>query len=315
MPTITVIGSLNMDLVVYTPRFPDAGETITGYGLHTIPGGKGANQAVAIARQGVRVLMVGRLGRDEFGERILAALGAEQIDTGRLEIVPEVTTGVAIIAVDDRGENRIILAPGANHSFTLGDIELTETALAQSDALVMQLEIPLPVVTYAARLAKERGVLVILNAAPARQLPDEVASNVDYLVVNAIEASLLTQCAPTEPREAACKLITQGFGNVIITLGADGVLFANNEHMEVVPGFSMSVVDTTAAGDAFIGAFASALTRGKEVRDAVIWANAAGALATTVLGAQPSLPTYLAVEEFLGKHDGQRPGGGGPLHR
>lgn len=315
MPTITVIGSVNMDLMVRTRRFPEAGETISGYDFRTIPGGKGANQAVAITRQAVRVNMVGHVGDDEFGARAVASLQAQGINTGYLSTVPGEATGVAIIGVEDSGENRIIVAPGANARLTVDEVALAEAAIAGSDALVMQLEIPVPAVAYAAHLAKQKGVRVIVNAAPAHPLPETLASAVDYLVVNETEASLLTECPPTEPREAARKLISAGFRNVIITLGEDGALFANGQHIEVVPSFKVSAVDTTAAGDAFVGAFASAVTMGKDIPEAVRWANAAGALATTVLGAQPSLPTNHSVKEFLAKHDGYGSGGGDPPQR
>lgn len=311
MSTISVVGSLNMDLVIRTPRFPDAGETISGEDYHTIPGGKGANQAMAIARQSDNVNIVGRLGVDAFGERIISYLRSQNVATGHLELLQNTATGVAIIVVDASGENRIILAPGANHMLTPEDMYSVEALIADSDALVMQLEVPLPVVAAAAAIARGHGVPVLLNAAPARDLPEELLASVDYLIVNETEAALLCGCSADEPAEAACRLRLMGARCVIVTLGAQGALFTDGATTMTVPGFKVSVVDTTAAGDAFVGAFASAVTAGKTTREAVRWANAGGALATTVLGAQPSLPTREAVANFIAQQDQDQMKGGG----
>ena len=299
MPGITVIGSINMDLVVRTPRFPGAGETILGTDFFTAPGGKGANQVVAVARMGAHTAMVGRVGGDSFGERMLSGLQAEGIDTGHVAGEPDAPTGVALITVTDSGENNIIVVPGANGRLTPQDIDNAEEIIASSESIVLQLEIPLPSVIQAINTAARRGVRVILNAAPARPLSPDLLSKVDYLIVNEHEAALLTGLAPTQPQEAGQALLSAGVGNVVVTLGEAGALLATRDGVEAVPAFRVSVVDTTAAGDAFVGAFAVALAEGKGPAEAARTANAAGALAATKLGAQPSLPAREEVERFL----------------
>jgi ribokinase len=298
-PHITVIGSINMDLVVRTPRFPGPGETILGSDFLTVPGGKGANQAVAVARMGARTAMLGRVGSDAFGEQMLKGLQGEGIDTGHVSVDSEAPSGVALITVVESGENNIIVVPGANGRLSPQDVEDAEATLDASSSIVLQLEIPLPTVMGAVDSAARRGVRVILNAAPARPLPPDLLGKVDYLIVNELEAALLTGLDSTQPEEASKALLAQGPANVVITLGNAGALLATPQGLEVVPTFEVSVVDTTAAGDAFAGAFAVALAEGKGPLEAVRRANAAGALAATRLGAQPSLPTRVELESFL----------------
>jgi len=300
-PAITVIGSINMDLVVRTPRFPGPGETILGSDFLTVPGGKGANQAVAVARMGARTAMVGRVGGDAFGEQMLQALQSEGIDIGHVSTEREAPSGVALITVSDNGENNIIVVPGAYGRLSPQDVEDAEETIGSSNSIVFQLEIPLPTVMRAVDLAARRGVRVILNAAPARPIPPELLGKVDYLIVNELEAALLTGLAATQPEEASKALLAGGCANVVVTLGEAGALLATPEGIEVVPPFRVSAIDTTAAGDAFVGAFAVALAEGKSPAEAVRWGNAAGALAATRLGAQPSLPTRAELGTFLEK--------------
>jgi ribokinase len=250
-------------------------------------------------RQSLEFERVDAVGGDVFGERLLASLRAERIDTSHVSVEPEVSTGLAIIPVDDAGENTIMLVAGANGRVSPTDAEAAASAIAGAGALMMQLEVPLAAVARAAEIARERGVRVVLNAAPAYPLPPELLGKIDYLVVNETEAAALSGLDPREPLEAAQALRRAGARNVIVTLGGTGALLAEEGGDALVPGFKVDVVDTTAAGDAFVGAFAVALTEGKTRAEAVRWANAAGALAVTRPGAQPSLPTRQEVESFL----------------
>jgi ribokinase len=299
MADILVIGSLNADLVVRTPRFPKPGETIQGGDLATLPGGKGANQAVAAARQGAATAMLGRVGKDEFGDFLLSHLDADHVDT-RLVRRDEAATGTAMIVVDGNGQNSIVLSPGANGRVSPADVD--PAAFTGLKLVLLQLEIPLETVLRAARLAKKNGVRVVLNPAPARPLPDELIALADFLLPNETELSLLTG---REVRDAASAesaahlLLDKGAPAVIVTLGADGALLVTRDAVKHVPAFQVKAVDTTAAGDAFIGGFAAAWLRGLELEPAVRYANACGALATTKIGAQPSLPTARETEEFL----------------
>jgi ribokinase len=300
MSKAVVVGSINIDLVVRSPRFALAGETILGHTFDTIPGGKGANQAVAARRMGAEVAIVGRVGDDEFGQTLRRNLAAEGINTECLQITPSESTGVALITVDDNGENTIIVVPGANGRLTVDDIEGARDLIAGADILLMQLEIPLPVVERAAQIASESGVTVMVNAAPARTLPGALLSTVDYLVVNETEALLVAGTTTGSHEEAARTLLSTGVRNVVVTLGPEGsLLVASDAPSVAVPAYRVRPVDTTAAGDGFAGAFAVALADGVPAAEALRWGNAEGALAVTREGAQPSLPTRSEVEEFM----------------
>jgi len=306
MARITVIGSLNMDLVVRTPRMPAPGETVIGSDFRTIPGGKGANQAVAAARLGAQVSMVGRVGDDDFGHAQIRNLSSLGIDTSGIIVDEEEATGIALITLDASGQNSIVLAPGANMRLTTADVDAVRQTLASSHILCLQLESPLPVVRHAISLAHDYDVQVVLNPAPAPKAPldPEMLRWVDYLIPNEIETSILTGIEITnmENAERAAKaLLDLGVGTVILTLGPRGALVATPEYVRAIPAYKVGVVDTTAAGDAFVAGFSVALAEGKDLPEAVRWANACGALAVTALGAQPSLPTRSAVEEFLSK--------------
>jgi ribokinase len=300
MPNILVVGSLNADLVVRVPRFPQPGETISGGDLQTIPGGKGANQAVAAARQGTPVSMLGRVGNDSFGPELINNLQQNQVDTSHVQIDATSSTGTATIIVDSSGQNFIVLSPGGNGKVVREDVNAA--AFSNYKLLLLQLEIPLETVLAAARRAKQSGLGVILNPAPARSLPEELITIADYIVPNENELSLLTDQSVNDissAEHAANILLERGAQNVIVTLGAKGALIVSRGQVTHVNTYKVDVVDTTAAGDAFIGGFASALLQNKSLEEAVQYACACGALATTKFGAQPSLPTKEEVETFL----------------
>jgi ribokinase len=299
MSDILVIGSLNADLVVRAPRFPAPGETISGEDLAIIPGGKGANQAVAAARQGASVAMVGRVGNDSFGPTLTQNLQDNNVDTRHVQ-KSESATGTAIIIVDSSGQNSIVLSPGANGKVTSADVETV--SFQDAKLLLLQLEIPLETVVQAAGLARQNGLRVILNPAPARSLPDSLLANVDILVPNESELELLSGQPVTDTdsaKSAAQALLEKGVKIVIVTLGAKGALLVTDEKVMHIPTFKVEVVDTTAAGDAFIGGLAAALLKDKPLEEAVRCSNASGALAATKFGAQPSLPTVEEVENLL----------------
>jgi ribokinase len=299
MPNILVIGSLNADLVVRAPRFPAPGETISGEDLAIIPGGKGANQAVASARQGTSVAMVGRIGGDSFGPTLIQNLKNNKVDTIRIK-TDEAATGTAIIVVDADGQNSIVLSPGANDKVSPTDVDAVP--FQDVDTLLLQLEIPLETVVHAASVARQNGLRVILNPAPARSIPGSLLADVDILVPNESELQLLSGQPVTDidsAKSAAQILLGKGLKTVVVTLGANGALLVTSEQMIHIPAFIVDVVDTTAAGDAFIGGLAAALFYDKSLEDAVRHGNASGALATTKFGAQPSLPTQDEVEQLL----------------
>ncbi len=300
MPNIIVVGSLNADLVVRTPRFPQPGETVSGEDLNIIPGGKGANQAVAAARQGASVAMVGRVGNDSFGPELINNLKQNDVDTSQVQTDADSATGTAIIVVDAKGQNSIVLSPGGNGRVTTADVN--NLSFSDSKLLLLQLEIPVETVLAAAQRAKESGVRVLLNPAPARSLPDELLSLPDFLVPNESELSLLTDMPVNDipsAENAAKTLLERGVPTVIVTLGANGALLVDKVNTKHIPSFPVEVVDTTAAGDAFIGGFASALLQDKSMEEAVRYGCACGALAATKFGAQPSLPAKEEVETFL----------------
>jgi ribokinase len=311
MPNILVVGSLNADLVVRAPRFPQPGETISGDDLQVIPGGKGANQAVAAARLGSNVSMLGRVGKDNFGDFLLNNLKTNQVDS-QLVGRDDASTGTAIIVVDSNGQNSIVLSAGANGKVSPADID--SASFVHHDLLLLQLEIPLPTVLSAARKAKANHVRVILNPAPAKEIPDELIALADFLIPNETELSLLTNQIVDDVssmEQAATSLLQRGAKNVIVTLGEKGALIVSGTQVTHVDTYQVNVVDTTAAGDAFIGGFATKLLESdsllSETREqapalqrAVRYGCACGALATTKFGAQPSLPTKQEVESFAG---------------
>jgi len=299
---IAVVGSLNMDLIARVPHLPRPGETVIARDFHTAPGGKGANQAVAAAKLGASVAMIGRVGGDTYGNVLLNNLRQAGVEVEHVIVDPEAVTGMALITLDDAGQNTITVVSGANMRLSTEDIDAAEGIIRSSQVLLLQLESPLPVVRHAVASAWRHGITVVLNPAPARPLPQEILERADYLIPNESEASLLSGVEVTDlstAQAAARKLHQQGAKSVVLTLGEKGAFLADGKVEAHIPGFRVEVVDTTAAGDAFVAAFAVALASGQELKEAVRFANGAGALTVTKLGAQPSLPTYQEVATLL----------------
>jgi ribokinase len=304
--SILVFGSINLDLVARAPRLPIAGETLLGSSFTTTPGGKGANQAVAAARLGVPTTLVGRVGADDFGRSLLAAVQTAGVNSDAVQIDPTTPSGVALITVSAAGENQILVIPGANGQINDSDVEGLLSLLPPAQVLLLQLEIPLAIVQKAARAARQSGVLVILDPAPA---PSESLAElypwVDILTPNEVEASQLVgfpvQDRPSAER-AAIALRQKGVATVIVKLGAEGAVCATADRLDYFPPFSVDVVDTVAAGDAFAGGLATALVEGKSLPQAILWGCATGALATTQSGAQSAMPDRATLIAFLKAH-------------
>ena len=304
---IVVVGSVNTDMVVKGKRLPGPGETVSGGHFLMAGGGKGANQAVAAARLGAEVTLIAKVGRDMLGDQAIKAFGREGIRTDGILRDPEQHTGVALILVDNAGENLISVASGANHALTPEEITAAADCIRAADVLMLQLETPLKTVTRAAQIAAEAGVPVILNPAPAAALPDELLKCVAYLTPNETEAELLTGipvCDEASARQAAERLLEVGTRHVIVTLGAKGAQTTSPGGTTLVPSTPVEAVDTTAAGDAFNGGLAWALAGGMPLPEAVRQACLVGALSATRLGAQPSLPTKEELDEFAGSLGG-----------
>lgn len=301
--SLLVFGSINMDLVARTPHLPAPAETITGHQFFTAPGGKGANQAVAAARLGTPTKMVGRVGDDGFGEELRQHLESVGVDTSALFVDAGVSSGVAIIAVDDQAQNNIIIVPGANGRVGQADVERLGRHLAGAGLLLLQLEVPLEATIAAARLARRQGVAIVLDPAPARPLPDELYTLVDIITPNQVEAGQLVGIpvkTEADAQRAAEALLAKGVKTAIIKMGAQGVFYASkNDTKGFVPAFKIKAVDTVAAGDAFNGGLAAALIEGHSLAQAVRWGAAAGALSATKAGAQPSMPTRTEFDTFL----------------
>ncbi|MFO7697093.1 MAG: ribokinase [Anaerolineae bacterium] len=301
MSDIVVLGSLNMDLIVRTARIPRPGETVHGNDFRTVPGGKGANQAAAAARLGAHVTMLGRVGQDAFGDEMLDNMLTQGVETNCILRDRREPSGIALIEVQEDGDNSIVVAPGANGRVSIDDVDRATDLIWGASFLVAQFEVPLPVVRHAIGIAASKGVPVVLNPAPAYAVDAAFLEGVYCLVVNETEAETLSGLPVADlagARAAATELQAMGVPVVIVTLGGDGALLMGEGHTLHVPARSVEVVDTTAAGDAFIGGLVASLDRGLDLPDAVRYATCAGTLATTVLGAQTSLPDKAAVDAF-----------------
>jgi ribokinase len=302
MSRIIVIGSSNTDMVIKTEKLPLPGETILGGVFLMNPGGKGANQAVAAARLGGKVTIVTKRGNDLFGNQAVGLLMREGIDTQYIVKDLEFPSGVALITVDSAGENSIVVAPGSNGNLLQEDIQPVIFENGKYEILLLQLEIPLETVEYSAVAASEHGVKVILNPAPACELSDNLLKHIWLITPNETEAEALTGVTITDIRtaeKAAALLQKRGVKNVIITLGDAGAFVMSENHTGLIPGFKVNPVDTTAAGDVFNGALAVAISEGKDLNDAVVFANKAASISVTRMGAQASAPYRNEIKDTI----------------
>ena len=304
---VIVLGGINMDLVAITPRFPAAGETVVGDRFLTYPGGKGANQAVASAMMGADTLMVGRVGDDQFGPELMAALRSKGVNVAGVGIVPDVSSGIAVIAIDGSAQNSIIQILGANNACDYEEVEYVSEYLDRASTLMLQLETPIGVSLEAAREARARGKTVILDPGPVRPIPQDFYHCCNVITPNETEAQALVGF-PVTDRESAARaaqtLLDRGVELAVVTLGAQGAVYATGRMSGYVAPFPVTAVDSVAAGDAFNGALAAALARGEEAGQAVRIASAAGALAVTKSGAQSSMPSEAEVAALLQSHTG-----------
>lgn len=302
---ITVVGSLNMDLVTYTGRMPVTGETIMGKSFRQIPGGKGANQADAIARLGEDVMIIGCVGSDDMGNTLLESLKNDGVNVAAVRKADCVATGIASITVDASGNNCIIVVPGANHMLSVEDLQAATEIIRKSEVVVAQLEVPIDTVRFAIKTARHMGKLTILNPAPAAELGEEILSYVDILVPNDTELELLSGMKVNDETDiirAAQVLLNKGVKELIVTLGSKGCMHINRSGSRKYPAYKVEAVDTTAAGDSFIGAIAVAISEGKGFEEAINFATAVGAITVTREGAQSSLPLREEVEAFTRAH-------------
>ncbi len=300
--SILVIGSSNTDMIVKMPRIPQPGETILGGKFSTAAGGKGANQAVAAARAGGNVTFVARMGQDMFSDQAIQGFEQDGIQVEHIVKDADAPSGVALIFVDEKGENSIAVASGANANLSPADIQNAAGTIASADIVLLQLEIPLETVQAAARIAADNHVKVILNPAPAQALPDELLQRVTVLTPNESEAQILTGTkVQTQAQTAATAhaLQARGVETVIITLGPRGAYVRSTDYEGLIPSYKVSAIDSTAAGDVFNGVLAVFLAEGSPIPDAIRFANAAAALSVTKLGAQPSAPRRNELEIFL----------------
>ena len=302
MKNICVIGSLNMDLVVNVDKMPKPGQTIIGSNFKEVPGGKGANQAVAMARLNGNVSMIGKVGEDGFGQTLINSLKNDKVDTTYIKTTKG-ATGVALITVDNNAQNSIVVSPGANFEVKEEDIDNNIEAIKNSDIVVLQLETPLNTIKYALKKSKELNKYTILNPAPALKLDDEIIKNVDLLTPNETELEIISGVSiETEEdiQKAAQIMIEKGVKELIVTLGSKGSLYINKEKSIFKKAYKVEAVDTTAAGDSYTAALAVALSKDKNIEEAMDFASKVGALSVLKEGAQSSLPTLEDVNNFRG---------------
>jgi len=299
---VLVVGSSNIDLVVTAPRFPNPGETIFGKKFEMFPGGKGANQAVCAARLGCKTIFIGKMGNDEFREKLLQILINDGIDIRNIFVDENEHTGTAFITVDDNGQNQIIVISGSNMRLTPEDIDSKSHLLSDVAVVLTQLETPISTVIRSAELAKENGAVFILNPAPVTKLPESLFQLVDYLIPNENELELISGLKITDERSiryASERMLNKGIKNIIVTLGDMGAMLFNQEKVKRFPTKQVKVVDTTAAGDAFNGALAYRLSEGDSVEEAIEFANNIASIVVTRMGAQSSMPYLDEVKNLL----------------
>ncbi|MBP6383447.1 MAG: ribokinase [Aeromonas sp.] len=302
MNRLVVLGSVNADHVLRVPHFPRPGETLTGHSYQVVPGGKGANQAVAAARLGAPVSFIARIGDDAIGQQMRQGFEQDGIDVSAVELDETLPTGIAIIYVSDEGENSIGISAEANGALSPAMVKRHEAMIADAHTLLLQLEVPLESVFEAAKLARSHGTRVVLNPAPAQPLSSELLALVDLITPNQTEAELLTGVKVSDEASAALAadcFHQMGISDVMITLGSQGVYCSNARQQQLIPGFRVEAVDTTAAGDTFNGALLAAELAGADFNAAVRFAHGAAALSVTKFGAQSSIPSKVEVDAFL----------------
>ena len=298
---VLVVGSANMDMVVSVDRFPFPGETIFGKKYHTYPGGKGANQAVACAKLGVKTYFIGKFGDDDFCETLTNSMRNVGVNLNNIFIDKVENTGTALITIDKDGQNKIIVISGSNMKLSLSDIQSRRMLFANIKIVLTQLEIPLDTVLITAELSKKEGAIFILNPAPAQQLPDELLRRIDFLTPNEIELEQISGIKVVDEEsagKAALDLINRGVRNVIVTLGSNGALLVNKNEIKKFPAIKVQAVDTTGAGDSFNGGFAFSLAKGNDLEKSIEFANKVASISVTRMGAQSSMPFFNEVELF-----------------
>lgn len=299
---LTVLGSINVDHIIQVPHFPQPGETISGENYHTVFGGKGANQAVAAARSGADVTFIACIGDDDIGQKMKNSFKEQGINVETITTIPQKSTGIAMIQIDNNGENSIVISPGANSHLTIETVEKFKQKIIDSDALLMQLETPLEAIIHATKIASQSGKYTILNPAPAKLLPDELFSHLTMITPNETETEVLTGIKVIDEQtaiQAATIFHKKGVKIVLITLGKKGVFISHNQSKKTIPCFRVNAKDTTAAGDTFNGALITALLENKSLEQAIIFAHAAAAISVTQIGAQSSIPTRKEILDFL----------------
>ena len=303
--SILIVGSVHMDYTIYMDHLPREGETVIGTDFKRSPGGKGANQAVAVARLSGKSYFASRVGADENGEILLNNLRRNNVSTEFVTVDKRTYTGIALIFTDAKGQNMIAVASGTDAKVSCRDVDKAFRGLGSVSCLLTQLEIPMKTVTYAIRKAKKSGVLTILNPAPYRPLPEDIFQYIDFITPNRVELAALAKVdtvkSLTDVEKASRKLIKKGVGAVIVTLGEEGAYIVSMSLSKKIPSFKIKVVDTVGAGDAFSGGLAYALVNGMDLKDAVRFANAAAAVSCTKYGAQASMPKLSEVRRLLKK--------------